>query len=446
MSDYNIVCGVNSVIIPITETEANIVYTGGINDSYGTITVESNRTQPLTMYITDLTFGGVDNKEACIYFGNNNSLDNKLYFSGNNEIKNLSSLAVGQGVPHCAIRVVEGTLLIIISLDSSAVLTCLGRNSATAIGGDYKENGGNVTIAWGGSINCTSGYGAAGIDVDGEYIGGNSGNITMIGNGRVASRSIGEGAGIGGGRYGNSKNIDISGTVIIRSTAESGAVGIGGGYLGRAENINISIVEPGSIEAIGNQGGAGIDGGLGYGDRGGDIGTIKIYGSGKITAMGGENGAGIGGGNYGCSVNIVIVGWGIVSAKGNGSAQDIGKDGNCLSGEGVIILSNPNFQNVDNPELVKIKVLLKWQAYANKNITLIIGEDGEIRLETKTDNNRYAYFYANEGTYTYRAIEGSCTLDEDYFTVPPTSNVPTELIFNCNTNSSNVCRGLNLFS
>lgn len=420
MGNYNLNSGFNNVIIPRTETVANIVYSGALGTAYGIITVESNRTTPLTMNINNFKFGNVVGQPACIDFGNNNLQDNKLIYSGTNVILNDSNVS-GETNKNCAIRVVKGTMLTIISSDSSAELQCKGDNS---------------------------------------------------------------GAGIGSAQYGRCENIIITGSPKIVATGGSGAAGIGGGYLGKSLNITISIVNPGTITATGRDfgpvlgnGGAGIGGGGGNGTIGGDGGNITIYGTGDVKATGGEQGAGIGGGfngdassigivgainidatggnygagigggDYGCGGLVIVVGWGTVSAKNGGGIvpnppQDIGKGGHCPNGPMDVVLSNPNFQNVNDPVLVKIKILLNGQPYANKTVTLIMGESGALRLDTKTDSDGYVYFYATEGTYAFTATEGSYTLEEKFFTVPPMSNVPTELVF---SGVTNVLRGINLF-
>lgn len=519
MGNYNLNSGFNNVIIPRTETVANIVYSGALGTAYGIITVESNRTTPLTMNINNFKFGNVVGQPACIDFGNNNLQDNKLIYSGTNVILNDSNVS-GETNKNCAIRVVKGTMLTIISSDSSAELQCKGDNSGAGIGGNYAENGGSITIDGEGTLNITAGYGAAAIGGGGGiYIGdvvsgGNSGNILIKGSGTVIATSDSEGAAIGSGSFGIAENITIQGTVEINSTntgtgagigsaqygrceniiitgspkivatGGSGAAGIGGGYLGKSLNITISIVNPGTITATGRDfgpvlgnGGAGIGGGGGNGTIGGDGGNITIYGTGDVKATGGEQGAGIGGGfngdassigivgainidatggnygagigggDYGCGGLVIVVGWGTVSAKNGGGIvpnppQDIGKGGHCPNGPMDVVLSNPNFQNVNDPVLVKIKILLNGQPYANKTVTLIMGESGALRLDTKTDSDGYVYFYATEGTYAFTATEGSYTLEEKFFTVPPMSNVPTELVF---SGVTNVLRGINLF-
>lgn len=450
MGNYNLNSGFNNVIIPRTETVANIVYSGALGTAYGIITVESNRTTPLTMNINNFKFGNVVGQPACIDFGNNNLQDNKLIYSGTNVILNDSNVS-GETNKNCAIRVVKGTMLTIISSDSSAELQCKGDNSGAGIGGNYAENGGNITIDGEGTLNITAGYGAAAIGGGGGiYIGdvvsgGNSGNILIKGSGTVIATSDSEGAAIGSGSFGIAENITIQGTVEINSTNTGTGAGIGSAQYGRCENIIITGSP--KIVATGGSGAAGIGGGGGNGTIGGDGGNITIYGTGDVKATGGDQGAGIGGGDYGCGGLVIVVGWGTVSAKNGGGIapnppQDIGKGGHCPNGPMDVVLSNPNFQNVNDPVLVKIKILLNGQPYANKTVTLIMGESGALRLDTKTDSDGYVYFYATEGTYAFTATEGSYTLEEKFFTVPPMSNVPTELVFSGGTN---VLRGINLF-
>ena len=184
MGNYNLNSGFNNVIIPRTETVANIVYSGALGTAYGIITVESNRSKPLIMNINNLRFGDVVGQPACIDFGNNNFFDNKLIYSGTNVIVNDTGLS-GESEKNCTIRVVEGTKLTIIAMDSSSELQCKGYNSGAGIGGNYEENGGNIIIDGEGTLNIIAGFGAAAIGggggtyTDGVVTGGNSGNIII---------------------------------------------------------------------------------------------------------------------------------------------------------------------------------------------------------------------------------------------------------------------------
>lgn len=91
-------------------------------------------------------------------------------------------------------------------------------------------------------------------------------------------------------------------------------------------DYTLTIKGDGSLEAIGQMGGAGIGGG-----NGGNCGNIVIE-SGSITAMGGNNAAGIGSGYSNSCGNILISG-GTVKATGGNNAAGIGTgDGNSSCG------------------------------------------------------------------------------------------------------------------
>lgn len=91
-------------------------------------------------------------------------------------------------------------------------------------------------------------------------------------------------------------------------------------------DYTLTIKGDGSLEAIGQMGGAGIGGG-----KGGNCGNIVIE-SGSITATGGNNAAGIGSGYDNSCGNILISG-GTVKATGGNNAAGIGTgDGNSSCG------------------------------------------------------------------------------------------------------------------
>ena len=122
--------------------------------------------------------------------------------------------------------------------------------------------------------------------------------LTISGTGSVEATGDDGGAGIGGGHMNDGGNITISGGTV---TAHGGvkAAGIGGGYYSDAEEITIT---GGTVTAHGGENAAGIGGG-----DDGDSGNITIS-DGTVTAHGGYNAAGIGGGEGGDAEEITITG------------------------------------------------------------------------------------------------------------------------------------------
>lgn len=175
---------------------------------------------------------------------------------------------------------------------------------------------------------------------------GNSGTLTINdedNNGKLEATGGHDGAGIGGGQHSSASDITITGgTITARGGSTGSAAGIGGGSWGSGNNITISggdvtaigsiyasgiggelngsniTISNGKVTAIGgDQGGAGIGGGLWY--SGSDI-TIS---GGEVEATGGSFAAGIGGGSGGNGNDIEISG-GKVTAKGGMSGAGIG--------------------------------------------------------------------------------------------------------------------------
>lgn len=175
---------------------------------------------------------------------------------------------------------------------------------------------------------------------------GNSGTLTINdedNNGKLEAVGGHDGAGIGGGQHSSASDITITGgTITARGGSTGSAAGIGGGSWGSGNNITISggdvtaigsiyasgiggelngsniTISNGKVTAIGgDQGGAGIGGGLWY--SGSDI-TIS---GGEVEATGGSFAAGIGGGSGGNGNDIEISG-GKVTAKGGMSGAGIG--------------------------------------------------------------------------------------------------------------------------
>ncbi|MCD8323794.1 MAG: hypothetical protein LUC32_02390 [Clostridiales bacterium] len=174
-----------------------------------------------------------------------------------------------------------------VTIDGNGSLTVTGGGNAAGIGGQWKENGENITIN-GGVVTANGGNGSAGIG--GGTNGGAGNNITINGGSITAqsgTNSDNGGAGIGGGTKGGASNIIITGGTVTATSTIKGA-GIGSGQDADVENITIT--------------------------------------GGIVTAEGSEKGAGIGAGCKGNASNIVITGGNIkaYTQDTSGYSADIG--------------------------------------------------------------------------------------------------------------------------
>ncbi len=104
--------------------------------------------------------------------------------------------------------------------------------------------------------------------------------------GKLTAQGNNGAAGIGGGMSKAGGTVTVTGGKVTAQGGGGGA-GIGGGYDGACGTVTVN---GGEVTATGDRGGAGIGGGSG---RAG--GTVTVTG-GKVTAQGGNGGAGIGGG------------------------------------------------------------------------------------------------------------------------------------------------------
>jgi len=157
----------------------------------------------------------------------------------------------------------------------------------SAIGGNYKQDGSNITInggditAWayfaagigggnsaaghdiiinGGTIQAQDKYNGSGSSgIGGGY--NNDGYDIFINGGTITATGASNAAGIGGGKIGHCYNISITGGTIT-ATCGSYAAGIGGGYQSYGYNISIT---GGTITATGKDGADGIGHGFGGG-------------------------------------------------------------------------------------------------------------------------------------------------------------------------------------
>ena len=198
----------------------------------------------------------------------------------------------------------EGTIKI-----TGGTVTATGSFGA-GVGGGQECMGGTIDIS-GGTITAV-GNGGAGI---GSGDGCITGEKITISGGDIKATGGGLAAGIGGGFKDNGTQITISGGN-IEAVGDGLAAGIGGS----PESKNVTVhISGGTIKATGGYWAAGI--GDAYFS---ESGKIDISG-GTITAIGGKNAAGIGGAYEAESFGeITISGNAVVTAKGDGLAQDIG--------------------------------------------------------------------------------------------------------------------------
>ena len=186
--------------------------------------------------------------------------------------------------------------------DNNGKLEAVGGHDGAGIGGGQNSSASDITIT-GGTITARGGStgSAAGIG-GGSWGSGN--NITISGGDVTAIGSI-YASGIGGEL--NGSNITISNGKVTAIGGDQGGAGIGGGLWYSGSDITIS---GGEVEATGGSFAAGIGGG-----SGGNGNDIEISG-GKVTAKGGMSGAGIGGGCRGTGSDITISGDAQVKAQG----------------------------------------------------------------------------------------------------------------------------------
>jgi hypothetical protein len=179
--------------------------------------------------------------------------------------------------------------------------------------------------------------GAVGGAVNSVRITSNTGGVLTV-NASGSGRPHVGGAAIGGNHRENAGNITIDGDVRLNATANRNTgAGIGGGYAGTGGAINIGGHAVVDAHAAGsNVGGTGIGGGGGAWQGadayivlpGGAGGVIKIGGSAQVKAVGDTGGAGIGSGNFSGSTPentiISITGSARVYALGNYGSAGIG--------------------------------------------------------------------------------------------------------------------------
>ena len=197
----------------------------------------------------------------------------------------------------------EGTSAFLIETGAIVNLTLVGENilqSGFGCAGLQVEGTLNITGGENDSLHATGGSKGAGIG------GGNNqaGGTINIEGGTVTATGGTQGAGIGGGSSGAGGKINITGGTVTATGGSTGA-GIGGCFKGAGGDI---CIEGGTVTATGNGEGAGIGGG-----SSGAGGKINITG-GEVTATGGAYGTGIGGGAYKAGGDISITG-GTVTAN-----------------------------------------------------------------------------------------------------------------------------------
>ena len=316
-------------------------------------------------------------------------------------LKGENALTSGDG--YAGLQVPDDAMLVI-TKESTGILTATGGGSGAGIGGGSTGNdGGTITIN-GGTVNATGGGVGAGI---GSSSGSNIGSIITINGGIVNAFGGLHGAGIGGGGYyavggaititggtvnaqgglnsagigggdgGDGGTIAISGGTVNAIGSKLGAgsgAGIGGGGGGDGDIITIS---GGIVTAKGTNSGAGIGGG-----SGGDGGIITISG-GTVEASSGVSGAGIGGGSSGAGVEITITG-GIVTAssRANGAGIGGGSDGTdgtfAANGNAFIVTNSISDQSGDSSGSWKGVIFEQYEGWVYGSDPITLTTDAEV--------------------------------------------------------------------
>jgi len=240
---------------------------------------------------------------------------------------------------------------------NGGIITATGKSEGAGIGaGSYNDigsiaiNGGDVTATGGssggagiggayyascGTIDITEGSGKQtvveakslghGAGIGGGWYNTSNGKITISG-GDITAVSLYHGTGIGAGCQGSSgtsytslsETITITGTAHIKAKGGDEGAGIGASCWGTCQDIVISgkaVID----EARGGDGGAGI--GSGHDSTAGSI-TIETEGT--VKAYGGRNGVGIGSGYVDSTVGDITILKGTVSAEGGENSTGIG--------------------------------------------------------------------------------------------------------------------------
>jgi uncharacterized repeat protein (TIGR02543 family) len=156
-----------------------------------------------------------------------------------------------------------------------------------------------------------------GFESPGIYVPQNK-TLTLQGSGTLNATGNNTGAGIGSGYQQTCGNITIQGSGTLNATGGEYGTGIGSGY--HSSCGNITIQGSGTLNATGGKYAAGI--GSGYDHS--DCGNITIQGSGTLNATGGNYAAGIGNGYDHSSCGTVTISGGTVTATGGDYAAGIG--------------------------------------------------------------------------------------------------------------------------
>lgn len=250
-----------------------------------------------------------------------------------------------------------------------------------AIGGNKRENVGNITINGGTVTAISKDYGAG---IGGGYNGVIEGSISING-GEVTATSRVDGAGIGSGDEGiMGGSISINGGEVT-ATSNSGA-GIGSGW--RGDMTGTIEINRGEVTATSKVDGAGIGSGY-YGTMPGNI----FIRGGKVEAVGGR-GAGIGGDGKSFGA-IQLTGGNIEASSPQGTA--IGYTLNEVSegaeeGSSTIIINGEVSVFTSRGEI-------RGNITIEQNGTLQIPRNKELLLQTETQllNNGTI---VNDGTMT----------------------------------------------
>jgi len=302
-------------------SDANLEINGGtLTDQtgtyYGNIVIADGVNANITLSDINIDASQKTGNIAGIAVGKNST--STITIKGNNTIKGGGN---GAGIQLSDNDASDGESTVVINSESGSQLDVNGGKYGAGIGAakGVSAAASNIVINGSGTINATSGTGAAAI---GGSDGGHFGDITINGSGiTIVAEAANHGAGIGGGWVANVGDITILGQADITASGIEHGTGIGGGCQGDVGIITIgdSSTNANDIVIVANGG----DDGAAIGSSwNGEVDNIVING-GTITANGGNDGAGIGSGLNG-DAGLITINGGVITATGSTDASGIG--------------------------------------------------------------------------------------------------------------------------
>ncbi len=358
---YQLFSNLSDITITIATTDA-VTLQGG-DETFSDVKIISSAEN------IDLTLDNVNitNKaDNVIKFGSGSA--NKLTLSGTSNLTTTDqySAAVHNG----------GGLEIL----GDGTLNATARYYGAAIGGNFQETAGAITIS-GGTINATGTWGA-GI---GSGMACSIGAITISGGTINATGTWS--AGIGSGSNGNAGNISVSGGSVTANSSSGAAVGSGPN--GNAGDISVS---GGSVTAN-SSGGAAVGAG-----NGGSAGDITINGAANVTATSTDC-AGIGKANDSSSAgNISIGGDAQITATSTEAAELAVSSGKAITFSGDSDTSTTCDVTINSTENSYIRI--NDEIYNETTMKFV---DGFYFVEI-TSGGEYSVEYANTN-FTIRTSE-----------------------------------------